>query len=226
MMKAPMYLILDVDNTLYPKSCGLDEALRQRILSFMVERFGITYEEAAVAREKYVKKFGMSLPGIVDEFNADIADFQVYVHDLDIPSFVKPNPGLAAMLAEIPAKMVLFTNSTTAHSIRILEALGVDSSLFSHIIDYNGIGHRAKPSEEAFKAMLDILGTTGVDCLFVDDMPRSICIAKRQFGMLCALVDEDNSGGCNEADWSIKNIDELAGILRPIYGLNACRTSD
>lgn len=56
-MRAPRYVLLDVDNTLYPKSSGLDRVLRRRIIEYLMDRHGLTSEEAEGARERYVKEW-------------------------------------------------------------------------------------------------------------------------------------------------------------------------
>ncbi len=212
-METPKNLILDLDNTMYPKSSGLDEAMRQRIVLYLVERHGLTIEQATGLRQRYVREFGLSLPGIMRDFPVDVVDYQAFIHDVDVSLYVKPDPTLRDFLAGCRLRKVIFTNSSNDHVARVLDALGIEAAAFSNIIDYTGTGFRSKPQPEAFEAMLSQVGAEGPDCIMVDDLPKTICVAKNQFGMRCALVDEDGTGGCDEADWSIRNIGELPGII-------------
>jgi len=100
----------------------------------------------------------------------------------------------------------------------VCSALGIDRGMFSHIVDYRATGCIAKPQKESFSSMLGIIGAAGEDCIMVDDMPKTVCVAKKQFGMKGVLVDEDGAGGCPEADWKISNIKEIKAILSSIFG--------
>ena len=217
-MRLPKFLVLDLDNTLYPKSSGLDEAMRLRILSYLVERHGLTEKQASDARERYVKMYGLSLPGIMSDFDVDIVDYQEFIHDVDVKSFIKPNAELNLILKEVPAEKVIYTNSSLPHVERVLSALGIDRGMFSHIVDYRATGCIAKPQPESFSSMLGIIGAVGDECIMVDDMPRTVCVAKNQFGMKGVLVDEDGAVGCPEADWKISNINEIMAVLGSIFG--------
>jgi len=219
MMGLPKFLVLDLDNTLYPKSSGLDEAMRLRILSYLVVRHGLTEKQASDARERYVKIYGLSLPGIMNDFEVDIVDYQEYIHDVDVRSFIKPNAELNLILKQVPAEKVIYTNSSLPHVERVLSALGVESGMFSHIVDYRATGCIAKPQAESFASMLGIIGAAGEDCIMVDDMPKTVCVAKKQFGMKGVLVDEDEKGGCPEADWTITHINDIKAVLSSIYSI-------
>lgn len=215
-MARPKNLILDLDNTMYPKSSGLDEAMRQRIVLYLAERHGLGLDEAAELRQRYVREFGLSLPGIMRDFPVDVADYQAFIHDVDISRYVSPDPVLREFLNRCELRKVIFTNSSKDHVAKVLAALGIKEAAFSHIIDYTGTGFRSKPQPEAFEAMLTQIGAEGPDCIMVDDLPKTICIAKNQFAMMCALVDEDGIGGCAEADWNIRRIADLPGIIEGI----------
>lgn len=217
-MGLPKFLVLDLDNTLYPKSSGLDEAMRLRILSYLVVRHGLTVKQASDARERYVKMYGLSLPGIMNDFDVDIVDYQEYIHDVDIKSFIKPNAALNLILTSVPAEKVIYTNSSLPHVERVLSALGVESGMFSHIVDYRAMGCIAKPHADSFASMLGIIGASGKDCIMVDDMPKTVLVAQKNFGMTGVLVDEDMAGGCPEADWTVSNINEIEAVFNSIFG--------
>lgn len=211
-MKDRKFLLLDVDNTLYPKSSGLDLVLRKRIIEYLSEKHGMTIQEAEQARDRYVRKYGLSLPGIMEDFDVDVTEYQEYIHNVDMSKFIKPNPVLAGVLDAIPYTKVLYTNSSEGHSRKVISALGLDIDRFVKIIDFRSTGFRAKPLVEGFQAMLDLIGASGDECVMVDDMPKTIIIAKRDFGMGTVLVDEDLTMRLDEADWHISCINELGVI--------------
>lgn len=198
---------------MYPKSSGLDKAMRQRIIEYLVQRHGLTKQEAEDARERYVRLYGLSLPGIMLDFTVDVADYQDFIHGVDIRSYIKPDPVLNDMLAKVNTNKAIFTNSSHDHVTRVLDALGVDSSLFSHVVDFRSTGFKAKPLAVSFDAMLGIIGAEGKDCLIVDDMYKTISIAKREYGMSTAFVDEDCGASGEDADWHVRTINDLAMVL-------------
>lgn len=211
-MKDRKYLLLDVDNTLYPKSSGLDKLLRNRIIRYLSEKHGLTLKEAEEARERYVRKYGLSLPGIMEDFDVDVGEYQEYIHDVDLARYIKPNPVLASILDDLPYEKVLYTNSSEYHTRRVIDALGLDGGIFTKIVDFRSTGCRAKPLKDGFQAMLDLVGAKGGECIMVDDMPKTISVAKLDFGMGTVLVDEDGLIRLNEADWHISEINQLGVI--------------
>lgn len=211
-MRDRKYLLLDVDNTLYPKSSGLDKVLRNRIIQYLSEKHGMTLQEAEEARERYVKKYGLSLPGIMEDFDVDVAEYQEYIHDIDMSKYIKPNPGLSNILESLPYEKVLYTNSSEDHTRRVIEALGLDIDRFMKIVDFRSTGCRAKPLLDGFQAMLQLVGANGEECIMVDDMPKTISVAKLDFGMGTVLVDEDKVIKLREADWQISEISQLGVI--------------
>lgn len=215
-MRAPRYVLLDVDNTLYPKSSGLDKVLRRRIIEYLMDRHGLTAEEAEGARARYIKEYGLSLPGIMNDFDTDVVDYMRFIHDVDIEEYIKPNPELCDMLDAIDAEKVLYTNSSEQHTRRVISALGLNISAFGHIVDFRSTGYIAKPFPESFEAMLGIIGAKGEECVMVDDMPKTIIVAKQAFGMGTVLVDEDDVACCTEADRKIKRIGELKQAIYPV----------
>jgi len=59
---------------------------------------------------------------------------------------------------------------------------------------------------------LDLVGAKGEECIMVDDMPKTISVAKLDFGMGTVLVDEDKVIKLREADWHIGEINQLGVI--------------
>lgn len=86
------------------------------------------------------------------------------------------------MLLQIRRPMYVFTASVESHAQRCLEALGIHD-LFLGIVDCKKSGLETKHSRAAFSAALTFAGIPadeGHRCLFLDDSPKNIIVAKRE----------------------------------------------
>ena len=64
MVREYTWAVFDIDDTLYPASCGLWFEVRDRIHQYMVEVVGVPEDKAASQREAYFRKYGTSLAGL------------------------------------------------------------------------------------------------------------------------------------------------------------------
>jgi putative hydrolase of the HAD superfamily len=71
-------------------------------------------------------------------------------------------------------RVALFSNATTRLP-RDLERLGLDQE-FDQVFNSSALG-AAKPSEQAFRAVLETLEATAADCIFVDDTAGHVVAA-------------------------------------------------
>ncbi|MCR4426424.1 MAG: HAD hydrolase-like protein, partial [Firmicutes bacterium] len=160
-MVDPKYLVFDLDETLYPTSNGLMEAIRERIILYMMGRFGISREKAEERRTTYLARYGLTLAGLYIEDHVDVKDYMAFVHHVPLGQYVRPNEALDRMLARLSPAKVIFTNSDVAHSRRVLSALGVSESHFELIFDFEAMGCNAKPHPESYRRLLERIGAQG-----------------------------------------------------------------
>lgn len=195
------YLILDLDDTLYPRHSGLMDLISERIGRYMVERLGFPPEEAEALRQRYYAQYGTTLRGLMEEYGIDPEDYLAYVHDVPLEEYLQPDPALDRMLGRIPLTKVIFTNASEEHARRVIERLGV-AHHFPIILDVRRLGYLNKPDPEAYRRILQHLGAQGPECIFVDDSPRNLRPA-RALGMITILVDGHPADG---VDFHVPNI--------------------
>ncbi len=104
-------IFFDLDDTLYPSSTGLWQAIKGRMNSYMDERMGIAPAEIPRLREKYFREYGTTLRGLQAKHNVDVQDFLAYVHDLPLKDYLHPNPIQQKVLASLPTRNLIFTNA-------------------------------------------------------------------------------------------------------------------
>jgi len=206
------YLILDLDETLYPRSSGLMTAVVQRIILYLIMRVGISPGEAEMLRQRFYVQYGTALRGLQLEYDVDADDYLGFVHDVPLENYIAPDPALDAMLGRIPLDKVIFTNADAAHARRVMERLGV-AHHFSSVIDIHALGFNCKPSPVAYRRLLEILDVPGTACVLVDDTARNLHPAREQFGMTTVLVDGQQTDGVDYCIGSLLELEELVNRL-------------
>jgi pyrimidine 5'-nucleotidase len=137
-------LLLDLDDTLYPASSGVWEAIGDRIDRFMIEVVGIDAAQASPLRQFYFEHYGTSLNGLRLHHGIDPSAYLRYVHDVPLEDFILPDPELRRMIQGLAFPPVIFTNADAAHARRVLTALEVND-LIEQIIDIVALEWVNKP---------------------------------------------------------------------------------
>jgi putative hydrolase of the HAD superfamily len=207
------FLILDLDETLYPRSTGLMGQVSQRILLYLTSRMGLTPGEAANLQKRFFVRYGTTLRGLQIEYQVSTDDYLHFVHDIPLEKYIEPAPALDAMLGRIPLPKVIFTNADTAHARRVMERLGV-ARHFPVVVDIHALDFHCKPDPEAYRRLLSILGSPAPACILVEDMARNLRPA-REFGMTTVIVDGDKADG---VDYAIRDLLDLEAVVTHLMG--------
>ena len=204
--------LFDLDDTLYPASCGLWPVLVMRMERYMVERLGIAAQSVPEMRRRYLAGFGSTLNGLRQEYNIDDIEYLAFVHDVPLEQFIKPQPQLSEMLARLPLEKVIFTNADAPHARRVLATLGV-AEHFPLIVDVHSMDFFNKPDSRAYQRVLALTGAQPEECIFVDDRLANLQPAAA-LGMMTVLV-KDGAVGPPPAgiDFQISSILEIEPII-------------
>jgi putative hydrolase of the HAD superfamily len=183
-------IFFDLDGTLYPKSTGLWEAIKERMNLYMRERLGIPEVTASGLREQYFKMYGTTLHGLQKQYNVDKEDFLTFVHDLPLKDYLVPNPNLRNIIASLGTRNLIFTNADVNHARRVLAQLQLND-LFETIIDVNAVAPYCKPMLESFAIAMELADEPDPrKCVVIDDLPRTTRAAL-DVGMASLLYDCD-----------------------------------
>ena len=183
--------VFDLDNTLYPASCRLFDQMHVRMGDYVMRRFGVEYAEAKRIQKELFYKHGTTLRGLRVEHGEQPEGFLDYVHDIDY-SPVPHSPGLAAAIAALPGRKLIFTNGTTAHARRVMERLGV-TALFEGIYDIVDSDHIPKPDRAPYDKFLGLHRVTPGSTAFFEDIARNLEVP-HAMGMATVLVTSDENG--------------------------------
>ena len=197
-------VFFDLDDTLYPASCGLWHAIKERMNIYMRERMGFAPDDVPRLREKYFREYGTTLRGLQANHKMDVDDFLAFVHDLPLRDYLTPDPTLRSIIASLPTRNLIFTNADVSHTRRVLAALELEN-LFDAIVDVNQVAPYCKPMPESFKIALAAADETDpACCVMIDDIHRTTRAA-RDFGLFAILYGQDAphpDADATLADWN------------------------
>lgn len=171
-------IFFDLDDTLYPPSTGLWQAIKERMNLYMRDHMDIAEEDIPTLREKYFREYGTTMRGLQANHNIDADEFLAFVHDLPLRDYLTPDPILRSVIASLPTRNLIFTNADSAHARRVLTALELDD-LFDTIVDVNAVAPYCKPMPQAFEIAMRIAGENDPSkCALIDDIARTTRAAK------------------------------------------------
>ena len=202
---------IDLDDTLYPASCGLWAAIRQRIDLFVAQKLDLPAEEASVVQQGLFFKYGTTLRGLQAMYQVDEEEYLNFVHDVPLDDYIGPDPSLKETLLAYPQRKVVFTNADISHARRVLTALNLDSC-FERIIDIHAIQPYCKPMPEAFQTAFSLLDVNPTQCVLIDDTLTNLVTAK-SFGMRTIWITSKPPAPA--ADDAIPVLSALPRVLSP-----------
>jgi putative hydrolase of the HAD superfamily len=195
-------VLFDLDNTMYPKSSGLMQAIGQRINLFMIERLGVKQEEVSAIRDNFLKDFGTTLNALRRYYPVDPHEFLEFVHDIPLDRHLQYDATLSRMMESLKLRKIIFTNADAKHARRVLARLGI-LHCFESIIDIHMLEFVNKPYRRAYLKALDFAVARPKECILVEDMPVNI-VPARALGMTTVLV-----GNASKPDGAHYHIDRI-----------------
>lgn len=177
--------VFDLDNTLYPFSCNLFAEIETRMATFICAELGIDTEAAHALRRHYFRTHGTTLRGLMNERAVDPRRFLDYVHAIDV-SPVQPAPTLAAALAQLPGRKLVFTNADDRHAERVLDRLGI-AGHFEGIFDIHAADYLPKPDRGTYERFLARFAVDPSRAVMVEDIAHNL-VPAHALGMTTAWI--------------------------------------
>ena len=206
--------IFDLDNTLYPAGCNLFAQVDRRMTEYIARLLELNEADARQLQKGWFHAHGTTLAGLMAEHGVDPHHFLDDVHDIEMDVLEHDAP-LAAAIARLPGRKLVFTNGDAPYAGRVLERLGLSES-FEAVHDIHAMELRPKPAASAYRGLCDAHGVDPARALFVDDMTRNLAPAKA-IGMTTVWVD-NGSEQASDADRSYIDytVRDLASWLESI----------
>jgi len=205
--------IFDLDNTLYPADCRLFEQVSGRMSRFVADHLGLDLAQARAVQKRLFHTYGTTLRGLMTEYGVEPEAFLAFVHDIDL-SVLRPDPDLAAVLADLPGRKFVYTNADGGYAARILDRLGL-AARFDGVFDIQAADYVPKPEPRAFDRLIAALDITPTRTVMIEDIARNL-VPAAQRGMTTVWVPTGN-------DWAREgsgdgHIDHIADDLATWLG--------
>jgi putative hydrolase of the HAD superfamily len=136
--------------------------------AWVMREIGVDRAEADRLRRHYWQSYGTTLAGLMREHGADPGPYLTEVHDIPLDRLA-PDPVLAAGIAALPGRRIVYTNGSAPYADRVLAARGL-GGLFDAVYGVEHAGYRPKPERAAFEAVFARDGVrTDAAAMFEDD---------------------------------------------------------
>ena len=168
--------VFDLDNTLYPASCGLIAEILSRMIRFVANTLDLDPERALVEQKRTFREHGTTtLRGLMNDHDVDPIHFMDFVHDVDY-SVVGPMPRLNAALSALPGRKVVFTNASTAHADTVLRNLGINAH-FDGIFDVAAADYVPKSDPRPYAQIADRHDFDPAHAVMLEDIGPNLALA-------------------------------------------------
>jgi len=209
--------VFDLDNTLYPASARLFDQMDVKMTAYVANALGVDLVEARRIQKAYFFDHGTTLAGLMAEHGIDPHHFLADVHDIEM-DVLEQNAPLAAAIARLPGRKIIFTNADTPYATRVLDRLGLGES-FEAIHDIHAMDLKPKPNASAYAGLCAAFDIDPGETLFVEDMARNLAPAKA-IGMTTVWIDNGSEQAAAEQDRSFIDFTtpDLTAWLHDIMG--------
>ena len=206
--------IFDLDNTLYPASADLFARIDARMTAYVARLTGLDEGEAHRLQKDYFHRHGTTLSGLMANHGVDPQHFLADVHDIEM-DVLEENAPLAAAIARLPGRKLVFTNGDKPYALKVLDRLGLGES-FEAIHDINAMNLVPKPDPSAYAGLCALFGIDPHTAVFVEDMARNLAPAKA-IGMTTVWIDNGSEQGPGSArDFIDFTVHDLSAWLHDI----------
>ncbi|MBY0397773.1 MAG: pyrimidine 5'-nucleotidase [Thermoleophilia bacterium] len=199
--------IFDLDNTLYPPESRLFDLIEVRMTQYVMDAVGVARDEADRLRHRYWMLYGTTLAGLMREHEVDPTPYLTDVHDIPLDR-LKPDPALAAAIARLPGRRIVYTNGAAAYGERVVEARGL-GGLFDAVYGIEHAGYLPKPERAAFEAVFALAGLAPETGAMFEDDARNLA-APHEMGLRTVHV----SPAPEPAGHIHHHTDDLTAFLR------------
>lgn len=184
--------VFDLDNTLYPPSARLFDQIEAKMVAYVMETLGIDHGAADKLRGDYWRNHGTTLAGLMADHNIDPEPYLVAVHDITL-DHLEVDAALAAHIAALPGRKIVYTNGSAPYATRVLAARGL-SGLFDGIYGVEHADYRPKPERSAFERVFAQAGVDTTRAAMFEDDPRNLA-APHAMGMRTVYVSPEPHDG-------------------------------
>ena len=175
--------LFDLDNTLHDAGAWVFAQMNDTMRSYVVDNLGVSADEADALREKYWRRYGSTMLGLVRHHDVSPAHFLHETHRFPgLERRVTGHRHDLAAIARLRGRRIVLTNAPRAYAMRVLGALGI-VHLFEQVLsieDMRMFGDwRPKPDTRMLRRVAVRLGVHPSRCVLVEDSLDNVLAARR-----------------------------------------------
>jgi len=175
--------LFDLDNTLHDAGAWVFAQMNDTMRNYVVDTLGVTPAQADALREKYWRRYGSTMLGLVRHHDVSPAHFLHETHRFPgLEQRVTGHRHDLAAIARLRGRRIVLTNAPRAYAMRVLGALGI-VHLFEQVLsieDMRMFGDwRPKPDRRMLRRMAVRLGVHPSRCVLVEDSLDNVLAARR-----------------------------------------------
>ncbi len=188
------YVLFDLDDTLYPSSCGLGEEMNRRMSVFVADYLGLDLDAANALRAQARTRYGTTLTWLrVEHGLLNVDPYMEAVHPCDLSPWISAEHAAEVrdVLERIDLPASVLTNGPEEHALRVIERLGL-TRRFERIFALRGNNLEGKPARSAYLRAATALGLRFESTLFVDDVVQYLLPFRDLGGMIVHMSSSDS----------------------------------
>lgn len=164
--------VFDLDHTLYPHTMRLFDQIEAKMTAYICRITDLSQAEAHRIRQKYWLDYGTTLAGLMHHHGVDPHGYLEEVHDISF-DILAPDPDLAAGIAALPGRKIVYTNGSAPYARKVLQARGLHD-VFDNVYGVEHAGFVPKPQAMAFDTVFRIDGLDPRRAAMFEDDPRNL----------------------------------------------------
>ncbi len=166
--------VFDLDNTLYPPWMRLFDQIEVKMTDWVMTVLQVDRARADHLRAHYWQTYGTTLAGLMAEHDVDPGPYLTEVHDIDF-SVLAPDPGLAASIAALPGRKIVYTNACAPYAEKVIAARGL-GGLFDAVYGVEHAAFHPKPEARAFQTVFAQDGLNPAEAAMFEDDARNLAV--------------------------------------------------
>ena len=171
--------VFDLDNTLHDAGPHIFPHINRAMNEYLQRHLGLDEEQAGALRRHYWQRYGATLLGLMRHHDTDPRHFLETTHDFpDLKRMLRREPALRGMLARLPGRKLVFSNSPVHYSAAVLRLLRI-AHLFDGVFSIEHTRYRPKPDVAGFLRLLKTWRIRARRCIMVEDTLVNLKTAKR-----------------------------------------------
>lgn len=146
--------IFDLDNTLHNATPHIFPHINRSMTAYLQEHLQLDERDAAVLREKYWRRYGATLLGLMRHHGTDPDHFLWHTHQFpELARMVVADRAVVHTVRRLPGRKILFSNSPAHYAHAVLDVLGL-ASLFDGVYAIEHVRYQPKPLRGGFRRLI------------------------------------------------------------------------